>query len=338
MFLGDTGVNETLIRTLAESPEKFWYFNNGITALCSTIKKKPIGGANRQGGTFECKDFKIVNGAQTAGAIAFAARRYTTNITKARVPIRIVSLEDAPNNLDREITRYNNTQNRIERRDFAALDPEQERIRIELQFEEVSYTYKSGESMSGEVGCDLVDATVARACEQPDLSYAVQAKREIGNLWEDTDKAPYKVLFNSSITGQSIWRSVQMLRVIDSELKSLERNSDDERNRLITIHGNRFIAHMVFSTCEYDLHKEGLRLSDSYRKRVEERTRIVFGTLTNVIGELYPDSYLASLFKNGRKCQKIKDKYLEVPLTTISQSQAETTNSDALQQQFRFDS
>ena len=70
-------------------------------------------------------------------------------------------------------------------------------------------------SHSGETGCDLADATVARACEQSDLSYAVQAKREIGRLWEDTDEAPYRVLFNSSVSGLSVWKSVQTLRVSD---------------------------------------------------------------------------------------------------------------------------
>lgn len=292
MFLGDTSVNETLIETMAKDPEKFWYFNNGITALCSSIEKKPLGGGARQTGLFECRDFRIVNGAQTAGAIASASSRYLTNVAQARVPIRIISLENAPEDLEREITRYNNTQNRIERRDFAALDPEQERIRTELQLEEVGYTYKSGELMSGEIGCDLADATVARACELPDLSFAVQAKREIGRLWEDTDKAPYKVLFNPSISGLSVWKSVQTLRLIDDELHNLERGGDDGRNRLLAIHGNRFIAHLVFRSCRRELDEQELELSDPYRKRVEKQTREVYVQLTNVVNDLYPDSYL----------------------------------------------
>ena len=331
MFLGDTSVNETLIETLAADPEKFWYFNNGITALCTSIEKKPLGGGARQTGLFECRDFRIVNGAQTAGAIASAASKYLANVAHARVPIRVISLENSPENLEREITRYNNTQNRIERRDFAALDPEQERIRTELQLEEVSYTYKSGELMSGEVGCDLADATVARACEQSDLSYAVQAKREIGRLWEDTDKAPYKVLFNSNVSGLSVWKSVQTLRVIDDELKNLERDSDDGRNRLLAIHGNRFIAHLVFCSSKNELDEQDLELSDTYRKRIENLTQEVYTKLTKAVNDLYPDSYLASLFKNGRRCQAIKDKYLESSSVDEPSSQAPT-----LQEQFPF--
>jgi AIPR protein len=279
---------------------------------------------------FECRDFRIVNGAQTAGAIASAASKYLTNVAHARVPIRIISLENSPENLEREITRYNNTQNRIERRDFAALDPEQERIRTELQLEEVSYTYKSGELMGSEVGCDLADATVARACEQSDLSYAVQAKREIGRLWEDTDKAPYRVLFNSSVSGLSVWKSVQTLRVIDDELKNLERDSDDGRNRLLAIHGNRFIAHLVFCSLKDRSNEQELELSDSYRNLIGEQTREVYIQLTKAVNDLYPDSYLASLFKNGKKCQIIKDKYLE------SSNVEPSSQTPTLQEQFPF--
>lgn len=331
MFLGDTSVNETLVRTLAEEPNKFWYFNNGITALCSSIKKKPLGGPARESGTFECRDFKIVNGAQTAGAIAYAAKKHPTSVTQARVPIRIVSLEKSPDNFEREITRYNNTQNRIERRDFAALDPEQERIRIELQLEEVRYTYKSGELISGETGCDLVDATIARACQQSDLSFAVQAKREIGRLWEDTDKAPYKVLFNSSVSGLSVWKSVQTLRIIDDELKRLEDSSVGERHGLLATYGNRFVAHLVFGSSQDELVEQDLSLSDSYRKRVEEKTRETFKKLTTVVDDLYPDSYLASLFKNNKKCHVIKDEYSKLSSDVESQSQI-----PALQQQSLF--
>lgn len=53
MFLGRTEANDGMIETLRSNPEHFWYFNNGITALCAGVKKKPIGGASRENGVFE---------------------------------------------------------------------------------------------------------------------------------------------------------------------------------------------------------------------------------------------------------------------------------------------
>ncbi len=53
MFLGMTDVNQSLLETLRNDPENFWYFNNGITALCGNIQKKPVGGSSRDTGVFE---------------------------------------------------------------------------------------------------------------------------------------------------------------------------------------------------------------------------------------------------------------------------------------------
>ncbi|WP_315862858.1 AIPR family protein [Trichothermofontia sichuanensis] len=47
MFLGEADINQTLIDTLRSEPEKFWYFNNGITVLNSSIEKKSIGDSSR---------------------------------------------------------------------------------------------------------------------------------------------------------------------------------------------------------------------------------------------------------------------------------------------------
>jgi hypothetical protein len=117
----------------------------------------------------------------------------------------------------------------------------------------------------------LADATVARACVQSDSSYAVRAKREIGKLWEDIDKPPYKVLFNSGIPGPTIWKLVQTLRTIEDELKSLGRSSEG-RDKLFAIHGNRFIAHLVFGHLQQDLREEEIKVSDGYKERVVKET------------------------------------------------------------------
>ena len=65
-FRGLTEVNEAIGKTLTASPEKFWYFNNGITILCDSLRKKPLGGNNNETGTFECQGASVVNGAQTS--------------------------------------------------------------------------------------------------------------------------------------------------------------------------------------------------------------------------------------------------------------------------------
>ena len=88
-FLRDSEVNEGIFNSVRHEPEKFWYYNNGITALCSSIGKKPLGGSGRDTGIFECKDVKIVNGAQTVGSIARAYQNSPEQVEKAKVLIRL---------------------------------------------------------------------------------------------------------------------------------------------------------------------------------------------------------------------------------------------------------
>src|SRR5712691_10418348 len=104
---------------------------------------------------------------------------------------------NCPPNFADDLTRATNTQNRIERRDFAALDPNQKRLRTELLLEcQKEYAYQSGENAPQEsIGCTLDEAAVALACAMQDVGLSVQAKREVGMLYEDIAKAPYVQLF-----------------------------------------------------------------------------------------------------------------------------------------------
>ncbi len=309
MFLGATEVNESILSTLLSTPQDFWYFNNGVTALCRSISKKPIGGNTRETGFFECRDLRIVNGAQTVGAIAQAASRDQDKVAKARVAVRLISLENCPPEFGKLVTRFNNTQNRIDRRDFVALDPEQERIRGELHLEGITYVYKSGEVLpTTAAGFDLVEATVARACLQTDVGLAVQAKREIGRLWEDIHKSPYKILFNPSVSGPVLWRSIQIVRQVEQVLV-LNKKGADGRERLLAVHGNRFLTHLVLSSLQQEFREKHHALGPGEEIEVQQHTGAVFRKALRVINREFPDAYLAMLFKNAKKCFQLKDAF-----------------------------
>jgi hypothetical protein len=308
VYLGSTEINDGITDAVMNSPEKFWYFNNGITALCSNISRKPIGGAGRDMGVFECEDFKIVNGAQTVGSIAAAFDRSPENIANAKVPIRIISLSDTPEEFGKEITKNNNTQNRIDRRDFVALDENQERIRNELLLENVAYIYKSGDSLPPDVeGFDLVEATVALACAHSNFSHSVQAKREIGRLWDDISKAPYRALFHDGISGPHLWRLVLLLRIIDGVLDR-KANTLEGRTRLCAIHGNRLISHIVYRQLPSDVVSGSGRLNKTEPEDAAKKTQESYENVFATIEAHYPDSYPASLFKNQTKCADIIEK------------------------------
>jgi hypothetical protein len=306
-FLGGSIVNKDIVGTLLERPEEFWYYNNGITAIATDVSKKPIGGSSTESGIFECAGFCVVNGAQTVGSISAAAKQNPDSVAKAMVPVRIISSANSASGFSSDVTRYTNTQNAIEKRDFVALDSEQERIRQELQIEGVEYAYKAG-TATGSTGqrFDLTEATVALACSYADVSLAVQAKREIGKLWEDISKAPYKQLFNSSISGPLVWQAVQALRAVDAELQS-QKQGYGGRDELICIHGNRFIQWA-------SLRLMGFKLGDPFANVANKTTNSVAEIIKKVTDGVkvdYSDSYPASLFKNVGKCKALAKKIFE---------------------------
>jgi hypothetical protein len=313
-FLGQTEINQSIIETLCEAPENFWYFNNGITALCSMIKKKPLGGPGHETGIFECTDVRIVNGAQTAGAIASASAKRPDKMNAASVMVRFISLEQCPEGFSTAVTRATNTQNKIEGRDFVSLDPEQERLRTELQIDGIDYVYKSGDTpRDPKSGFDLLEATIALACSHRDLTLAVQAKREISKLWEDIAKAPYKALFNSSLPGRILWNMVQLLRLIDQEF-SIQLGLRPSKDKMVLVHGNRFLERQIFRRLklqQLDAHTNVSTVQAEVSSLVPLATELTI----ILINKEYPDSYLASLFKNKTKCTKMESELdKEIPV------------------------
>lgn len=246
VVLPNSEVNNSVLETVVDTPDSFWYFNNGVTALCESIDKAPAGGPERRQGTFGLKGVSVVNGAQTVGTLSRALRLgKQAELDSVRVMVRFISLESAPEDFGKRVTRATNTQNVIGGRDFVGLDPEQARLRDDFSVDNLTYAIRSGEERPDpEKGCEFGEAAVALACAHS-AALATQAKREVSRLWDDTSKSPYKVLFNAETNHLRVWRTVQILRAIDSELES-ERSSLDNRTKGYAIHGNRLIAHVIF--------------------------------------------------------------------------------------------
>lgn len=311
-FLGrGSDVNDSLIDTLVNEPGRFWYFNNGITVLCEKVAKSPQGGTSKKTGHFEFRGVSVVNGAQTVGCIGQAAQDHPDAVADARVTARFISLEDCPPDFAGEVTRATNTQNRVERRDFVALDAEQGRLATELAIEKKSYAIKSGEKPPPpDSGCTVVDATVALACVHPDVDLAVQAKREIGRLWVGADSdsgTQYHKLFNPKLTGDRLWKSVQALREIDGALEA-ERGERSGREKQIGVHGNRLIAHLVFQALPPGALDDPGTDMEPVLSSIPALVAEKYKRVVQVIQTSYPTNYLASLFKNAARCRDVVNK------------------------------
>lgn len=147
-ILRESEVNDKIRTTLKKEPDKFWYFNNGITILCESISKEPIGLSRKDSATFKCCGVAVVNGAQTVGAIWDIDKEGPAAVAQlngATVHVRLIDLSGCPNEFYTKVTRNTNTQNEIRGRDFASLDPNQSRLATELRAEGITYVFKTGD-------------------------------------------------------------------------------------------------------------------------------------------------------------------------------------------------
>ena len=126
--------NEDIERTAIENPAYFWYYNNGITAityLLPTIGKRAT--------KINLTGLQVINGAQTVYSIyrAYknASRTKRTQMNReALITLRL--LKSGGKDFDLNVTRYTNSQNPIQDRDFYANDD------IQVALQQASYKTK----------------------------------------------------------------------------------------------------------------------------------------------------------------------------------------------------
>lgn len=312
-LISDSTINAQLLKTLTRDPQNFWYFNNGVTVLCQKVSKTLLGGGDTSQGVFTCEGVSVVNGAQTVGSVARACDQNPEMTAKASVTVRFISLENCPDGFGMDVTRATNTQNRVENRDFAALDPQQERLRRELAFMDRVYAYKTGDvSPPPEQGCSIEEVTGVLACALEEVQYAVRVKGGIGAFWENTDKPPYKLIFNPKLTGVRMWNIVQLGRSIDLALRTVKDGPNDKR-RAAAVHGNRFITHEVFKRMRLkELDHPDAPMAALVKECAKLTEQVLNATLVAIKAD-FSNAYLPPLFKNLTKCGQL-DKALKLQL------------------------
>ena len=309
-FPSGSDVNAALSRTVVEEPDNFWYFNNGITIICDSIKRKLAGLPKKDLGLFQCENVSIVNGAQTVGTIGSSitdpdiARAADTALGDSWVQVRLISLEKSGEGFDARITRATNFQNAVRSRDFAAMDPAQHRLAIEFALDRRKYVSRSGEEdPKFEDGCSLTEATQALGCAIS-MDLAVQVKRNLGELWSSTTAPPYTTLFNDKTTSGEVWRAVQIMRGVDEELQKL-RNSSVPRADMICTHLNRVILNLVFRHESVRAWRNPRLVDEEVVSAARQTVAPLFSQVGDYIEKNHKYDYLGVFFKNTDKCNAL---------------------------------
>lgn len=278
--------------------------------FCHTgkITRKAAHSTDRITGLFALEGVSLVNGAQTTGSIGAVYADMPDVVARAKVFIQMIDLADTEEEQATQITRFTNTQNRIDGKDFAALDPEQERIKNELSFSGIQYLYKTGATIEDPLHqITLDEAIIAQACSIDELSIVALAKRNVGALTENINKTPYKLLFNGGTNSFSLTNNVWIARVVDSFLAQNE-SSATGRKRLVLVHGNRFLLHMILSEMkQYANYLTAFFDAKSLPELVNPLCQKYWELTFSAMEEKYPDAYPAHIFKNIGRLREIKE-------------------------------
>lgn len=120
-FLQFTGkINKGIRDTIRNEPQMFLAFNNGIAATADHIE---LDEENRC--IKKISNLQIVNGGQTTASIYNTARKDKVDISKIFVQVKfsIIDNPDQYSNIVSRISRYANTQNKVNDADFSANNP-----------------------------------------------------------------------------------------------------------------------------------------------------------------------------------------------------------------------
>lgn len=238
----DSEVNREIVKCLLDEPENFWYFHNGITALCEDWVRAP---ANDREVPFRFDGLRIVNGAQTVSSIS-AAMRDPGSLAKAQVPIRFIKLKTMGPEFGARIAFATNRANAMLPRDLLAMDYVQQRLRDEFKLTwGLTYAIRANDDVpAAATGCSVLEAVIAMASGCHDLGTLVAAKDDIASLWPD-DRERYGQLFADSTSVVEVWRRVRALRLIMDELHA-ETACTTQREKAVAVLGDLVIAHIVF--------------------------------------------------------------------------------------------
>lgn len=286
--LSSSDINEKISDSLVSNPSDFWYMNNGITAICDELKRKPVGlGEQRESSLWHVGNVKIVNGAQTTSAISEAYKESPRAVKKGYVQIKIISLAKAPLDIAGQVTTATNTQNKVEPRDFLALDALQDGLAESFKKIGIQYCYRRGEVISDRSkGLDVQELAVSLATCSSSMSDVVMAKRNVGSLTDPSGH--YQKLFSPSLDVGKAWENHKAWRKAQETVNELAKNMSD-RDKQVAMHGNKFIENLLVR---------------KFRESIkQESAQKIHAALMSAIDKHYKEGYLAVLFKNAKKCE-----------------------------------
>lgn len=116
-------VNKKIRETILKIPEKFFAYNNGVSATAMDLIIE-----NSENGKYitYAKDFQIINGGQTTASLSNARHRDKADLSPVFVQMKLTEIDsdsDKSSDLIRNISKSSNSQNKVSDADFFSTHP-----------------------------------------------------------------------------------------------------------------------------------------------------------------------------------------------------------------------
>ncbi len=185
--------NKEIEQTTTDNPAYFWYYNNGLTAITYLLPEE----IRDEATLIELTGLQIINGAQTVYSVYKAYKeasptKRTIIDSEALITLRL--LKSGGRDFDLKVTRFTNSQNPVNERDFRANDDIQ--VKLQNDFFNTNYWFEKrrGEFRSAPKGIKRISNNVFANCY---LAYQLQDPVAVLNNFRQIKKTRKDLLFVS---------------------------------------------------------------------------------------------------------------------------------------------
>ena len=274
-------VNEGIRTTLySNSPANFYFFNNGLTLVCSDFSYNALQGSDYQ---VRVENLQIVNGGQTCMTILKTLEEMQAKgeqlPTEASVMVRIYKLPKDNEDIVLQITQATNSQNPVDLKDLHSNDEKQRRL--ETSIHDLGFNYRRKRMDKATTPMDITSGSAAEAILAVWRSAPHQAKfmtrEHFGKL--------YDKIFTDDLNGAQTIVAVLLYRIAENH-----RRRPAETDPVFVRYASCFIAMQMGVRLSRDLGLEDIQGLDhrnfaGARKLIEQKGESYFASAVKDIEE-----------------------------------------------------
>lgn len=308
-FQGNTVVNQDISETIKTDPEHFFYFNNGVTFICDSIR--PIGPRDdtRSTGKFRVENLSVINGAQTVSSLAVDLDEKNQE-SDVKVLATFIALDTDLEEFGSKVTRFRNNQNAVSDIDFAALDENQIQWAQTLQQSGVFYRYKSGELDQEDFNVETAARALACWAGDSHCNLIALAKKDVKKLFsrvagEELHGSIYHHLFKDSLQARQLWRIVQIHQLIRESLRSDARQATGLEKEIIA-NSLLLLSNIIYLKIKQYIDHNELTLSLAHSNIVRAKTQTVTQAIVSEYIKINWGKTPTSVFKNANDLKTLK--------------------------------